>query len=411
MKKSLSVVLFFIIGFGLMMVQGCSVLNQPVGLFGPVSQQVKNKDSAISLYHEAWQLVRDEYVDPRQNGQDWYRWEHKYDKVLKTQDDAYAAINTMLASLNDPYSRFLDPRRAEDQNMHIDSRLFGVGIQIAEKDNQILVIAPIEDSPAEKAGVRPLDRIMRINDEPIADMEIDDVVDRIRGPKGTPVTVTFLRDGKEKTFKLIRDEIVIKSVFGDPVSKDIGYIRLSSFISQDASAEMRKKLMSQNKTKAMILDLRGNNGGLLPNALEISDMFLKGGKIVSVVDRNGVQKVFEDQPAQLYDRPLVLLIDGGSASASEILSGALKDNDRATLIGTKTFGKGLVQKINYLEDGSEMNLTISKYYTPGGHDIDKKGIAPDILVDFTMDDMKHDRDPQKARAIQFLKEQLLADAS
>jgi carboxyl-terminal processing protease len=210
---------------------------------------------------------------------------------------------------------------------------------------------------------------------------------------------------------MIRDEIVIKTVFGQPVSKDIGYIRLSSFISQDAPEEMRQKLLAQKNTKAMILDIRGNNGGLLPNALDISDMFLDHGQIVSVVDRDGAKRVFEAKTGELYPKPLVVLIDAGSASASEILSGALKDNHRATLIGTKTFGKGLVQKINYLQDGSEINLTISKYYTPLGYDIDKKGIEPDIPVNYTESDFLHNRDPQKDYAIRYLRQRFLAKAS
>lgn len=394
--------------------QGCSSLpNRTTYEFVTPSTvgTVAEREQAIELYHEAWQVAFTEFVDPTFNGQNWYRWKDRYNDQIQTREDAYLAIRTMLASLNDAYTRFLEPKMAQDQNMHIDSRLFGVGIQIAGKDNQILVISPLEDSPAQKAGIKPLDKIVEINGEPTMNMEIDDAVDRIRGPKGTPVTLTVIRTGQRMTFRLVRDEIVIKTVFGKPVSKEIGYIRLASFISQDTAHEMKAQLEAQKETKALILDVRGNNGGLLPNALDISDMFLRGGQIVSIVDRKGSRRTFEAERSQLYNRPMVLLIDEGSASASEILGGALKDNKRATLIGSKTFGKGLVQKISYLQDGSEMNITISKYFTPAGHDIDRRGIKPDMTVSFTEQDFQHNRDPQKEAAIQYLQKRVLANAS
>lgn len=413
--QSLFVVCLIVVGLALpaLLWQGCSSLPTPFKPPAPVKKldTALEKKQALDLYHEAWQVVFTEYVDASFNGQNWYRWKDRYNDKIETREDAYAAIRTMLASLNDSYTRFLDPKNAKDQDMHIDSRLFGVGIQIAGKDNQIVVITPLEDSPAEKAGIKPLDKIIKINGEPTANMSTDDAAKLIRGPKGTEVTLTLLRGDKRLVFKLVRDEIVIKTVFGDPVSKEIGYIRLSSFISQDATEEMRQKLLAQQDTKALILDIRGNTGGLLPNALEISDMFLKRGKIVSIVDRDGERKSFYAQRSQLYKKPLVVLIDEGSASASEILGGALKDNNRAVLMGTTTFGKGLVQKINYLQDGSELNLTISKYYTPDGLDIDKKGIAPDIRVEFTEADVEKNRDPQKEAAIQYLQKRVLAEAS
>lgn len=395
---------------------GC-VRQQEDGLFslvrtprvsGPVTRE---RQEALALYHDAWQAVFNEYVDEAFNGQDWYRWKDRYNQVLQNKADAYAAIKTMLASLNDPYTRFLEPRKAEDQDMHIESRLSGVGIQIAVKDNQIVVITALDDTPAKAAGIMPLDKILAVDGQPTADLSIDDVVNKIRGPEGTPVNLTIGRNNQRLAKRLVRAKIVIKTVFGEPVSKDIGYIRLTSFISQDAPREMMEKLNEQRYTRAMILDIRGNNGGLLPNALEISNMFYQGGEIVSIADRNGNRKSFFARKAPLYNKPLVVLIDEGSASASEILSGALKDNNRAVLIGSKTFGKGLVQKIHYLSDGSEINLTISKYYTPAGHDIDRKGIAPNIEVPYTVSDFQNNRDPQKDAAIRYLKKQLLARAS
>ncbi len=369
------------------------------------------QNEALSLYHQAWQLVFTDYVDSTFNGQNWYRWKDRYDKQIKTRADAYEAIDTMLASLNDVYTRFLDPQAANDQNMNIDSQLSGVGLEITTKGNQLIVMAPLDGSPAKKAGLMPLDHIIKINGLSTANMSIHQAVNKIRGPKGTTVELTVLRGQKILNFKVVRAEIEIKTVFGKPISKDIGYIRLASFISQNTAHEMRTKVLSEENTKAMIIDLRGNSGGLLPNALEISDMFLKGGKIVSIADRDGVRRTYYAKRSQLYSKPLVLLVDGGSASASEIFSGALKDNHRATLIGTKTFGKGLVQKINYLQDGSELNLTIAKYYTPLGYDINKKGIQPNMVVPFTEADFRNHRDPEKDAAIKFLQKQLLAKAS
>lgn len=363
-------------------------------------------DKAKALYEEAWQLVANDYVDDSYNGQHWEKWRHLYEGKLQTLDDAYVGIETMLASLNDPYSRFLKPQKADEQNLDIDSKLSGVGIQIAPKDNIIVVITPVEDSPAEKAGVKPLDKVLAVNGHSTLNMDIDSVVKRIRGPKGTNVTLTMARGKRQFNLTLTRQEIVIKRVFGQPVNKDIGYIRLSSFISEDLPEEIEAKLAAQKNTKAMILDLRGNSGGLFPNALTVVQLFMDKGKIVGVSNRNQPKRWFEANNHAAYKGPLVVLIDPGTASASEIVSGALKDNHRAVLIGETTFGKGLVQKINPLQDGSELNLTVSKYYTPAGTDINKKGIPPNIEVPFTLTDFKALRDPQKEAAVWYLKKQL-----
>jgi carboxyl-terminal processing protease len=381
---------------------GCSVTDRSVHSgFHPSA--VWERKQALDLYHEAWQVVFTDYLDPTFNGQNWYTWKDRYNPVIRTHDDAYVAIHTMLASLNDAYSRFLEPEDAREQNMNIDARLFGVGIQIALQDSQLVVVAPLDNSPAKRAGIVALDRIVQINGEPTANLSMEEAVDRIRGPKGTPVTLTFMRQNQRMQVRLVRDEIVIKTVFGKPVSRDIGYIRLSSFMSQDTPAELTAQLKAQSNKKALILDIRGNNGGLLSNALEVSQMFLGKGEIVLVRDRSGQAKRFYANTKNRYSHPLVLLVDSGSASASEILAGALQDHHRATLVGSQTFGKGLVQKINTLSDGSELNLTMSKYLTPEGHDIHHKGITPDIPVEMTVADMQQQRDPQRDAAIRFLK--------
>lgn len=361
---------------------------------------------SIAVYDEVWQAINAEYVDQSANHQEWKRWRHKYDRYIKSQDDAYLAINTMLSSLNDPYTRLLNPHDVAEQTMRMDARLFGIGVQIAQHGHQVVIISPMEGSPAEKAGLKPLDHITAVEGKSLIDLNIDQIADLIRGPKDTPVILTIQRGNKTFNVHIVRDEITIKSVHKESISPEIGYIRLSSFISQEASDEMVKALRSFKDKQGLILDLRGNNGGLLRNALKISDMFLTKGDIVSVVGRDGEREVYRSDKGTLFNKPVVVLINQGSASASEIVSGALKDNNRAILVGQTSYGKGMVQKINPLTDGSDLYITISKYFTPNGEDINKKGIAPNVEVALTVDDVMHDRDTQKDKAIAELKKRL-----
>jgi carboxyl-terminal processing protease len=265
----------------------------------------------------------------------------------------------------------------------------------------------MDDTPAARAGMRPNDVITEIEGKSTAGMAIEDAADRIRGEIGTKVTLTVKRGTNLITFKIPRQEIRIKSVFTKELEqKSIGYIRLNSFISESALSEMQEAIAKFKKKRGLILDLRGNYGGLLSNAVDISDLFLGSNEvIVSMVDRNHDRQVFKASGGREVKQPMVILIDGGSASASEILSGALKDHDRATLIGTTTFGKGLVQKINPLSDGSGLNITVSKYFTPEGTDINKKGIAPDLTVKLSEKDILNNRDLQLNAAIDFLTRQ------
>jgi len=361
------------------------------------------------LYDEAWRILDNEYVDAGFNGQDWSHWRHHYAGQLKDYDDAYVAIQTMAASLNDEYTRFLSPRAMDEQTMSIDSRLYGVGIQISMRDNKLVVVTTIDDTPAERAGLMSKDLITHIDGHETAGMSVEDAADRIRGERGTYVTLTIRRDGQKLVKRIMRDEIKLKSVFSRKMNDPrIGYIRLSSFISETMMDEMYQALAKNKSKQGLILDLRGNYGGLFTNALDIADLFLDKGVMVYVVNRDHNRRVYEAHSGVDYSGPMVVLIDGGSASASEILSGALKDNHRATLIGSQSFGKGLVQKINTLSNGAGLNITISKYLTPDGTDINKKGIAPDIVVPFSEADFLARRDPQLARAVQELESRLVA---
>lgn len=363
--------------------------------------------SPTKLYDDVWTLVDAKYVDRNTNTQNWQKWRNKYENKILSDADAKVAIETMLASLNDPYTRYLDIEEFKEENDSIKGSLKGIGVQIGVKDDKLTVIAPIEDTPAAKAGLQSNDLIIKIDAYSTKGMSVKEAADKIRGPEGTFVKLVIKRGTVEKEYNIQRQNIILKSVSTIPlndmkVPANMGYIRLSTFINKNAAQEVADALEKFKTKSGYILDLRSNPGGLLTNAIVISDMFLNGGKIVSTVDRDGYKETQKASTNFLTDKPLVVLINSGSASASEILSGALKDNNRATLVGTKTFGKGVVQEINRLADGSGVNITTQKYLTPNGTDIHKKGIAPDVEVKMTEEDITKKRDPQLIKAEEIL---------
>lgn len=381
------------------------------------------KESPKELVDEVWQIIDRQYVDGTFNQVDWRATRNDYlNRSYTSKPEAYKAIREMLKKLNDPYTRFMDPE--EFKNMQIDTsgELTGVGIQLAqdEKTKKLTVIAPIEDTPAAKAGVLAKDTISKIDGKPTKGMDVNDAVKLIRGKEGTPVTLTIQRGEKELEFPLKRARIEIHPVrysYQKDQLGGVGYIRLNQF-SANAADEMRKaieNLEKQNVT-GYILDLRSNPGGLLYTSIEIARMWLDDGTIVSTVDRQGETDRQKANHRALTDKPLVVLVDGGSASASEILSGALQDNKRAVLVGAKTFGKGLVQSVRGLGDGSGMAVTIAKYYTPNGRDINHAGIPPDVkleLTDAQRQQLSKERtqigtpaDPQYAKALEVLKQKI-----
>ena len=365
----------------------------------------------VEMYDNVWRLINTKYVDQTNNEQNWAKWRHKYDKMIQTDEDAYVAIDTMVASLNDPYTKFLNPKEFQEETSSIKGSLKGIGIQIGMKDGKLMVIAPIEDTPAEKAGLLADDEILAINGKSTKGITVDKAADQIRGEEGTQVTLLIKRKGVEepKSYTITRAEIEIKSVTQKvptdiKIPDDICYIRLSSFISRNASKEVREIILNNPDKKSFILDLRSNPGGLLSNAIYISDMFLNGGDIVATVDRDGYKETQKASNALLTTKPLVVLLNKGSASASEIFSGAMKDNKRAVLVGTQSFGKGLVQEINKLPNNSGINITIQKYLTPNGTDIHKKGITPDVVVELTDEQIKNKDDAQLKKAIEIAHE-------
>lgn len=349
------------------------------------------------VYDKVYAIIEEEYYDQTFNNQDWEKhWKNRYRGQLKTLEDAHKAVETMLVSLGDRYTRFLDRDAFADEKAQIDAHLFGIGVQIGmDKSQRVVVIAPIDDAPAAKAGVLPGDEIEEIDTKLTKGMSVEEAAKLIKGPKGTKVQLTLVTKGQRRKVAIVRDEIHISSIQSSKMLDDgIGYIRLTSFISHDANKEMRKALSDLSSAQGLILDLRDNPGGLLSNAIEISNMFLEpDSRIVKTVDKDGYVTPSKSTDKPIWKGPLAILINRGSASASEIASGALKDNGRATLVGSRTFGKGLVQGIQRLQDGSGVNYTIAKYLTPSDTDIHNKGITPDLKVDLKEQDYKDGRGP------------------
>lgn len=372
------------------------------------------------LYNEVWRIVNRSYLDETFNHQNWWFVRQKaLKKPLRTREETYAAIDQMLKSLDDPFTRFLPPESYRSLQVTTSGELSGVGLQIAldAQTGLLTVIAPIAGSPAEAAGLEPRDRIIAIDGVPTHDLTIEEAANRMRGPTGTVVTLTIERDRQEQeTVEITRDHITLNPVIADLRSIDsksgsipIGYLRLTQFNAY-ASQELGHaiaRLEDQGAT-GYILDLRNNPGGLLTAGIEIARQWIDRGTIVYVVNRQGVLESFEATGSALTDDPLVVLVNHGTASASEILAGALQDNDRAQLLGETTFGKGLIQSLFDLSDGSGLAVTIAKYETPDHHDINQLGIKPDRVVPLqaiARNQIATPADPQYQAALELLAQQ------
>ncbi|MDA8121068.1 MAG: S41 family peptidase [Deltaproteobacteria bacterium] len=296
------------------------------------------------------------------------------------------AIKGMLQTL-DPHSSYLTPDMLKQVEVETKGSFGGLGIEIGVKEGILTVIAPIEDTPAFRAGLRAGDKIVRIEKEPTRDMNVMDAVKRLRGEPGTSVTIWILRDGlaEPKSYTITRDIIKIRSVKSKNLGDGIGYVKLNQF-QQDTDGELEKALQAQMKEKGglkgLVLDLRNNPGGLLDQAVKVGDKFIESGLVVYTDGRieNQKFKYFAHKEGTYTGFPIVVLVNAGSASASEIVAGALQDHGRAILLGTQTFGKGSVQTIIPMEDGSAVRLTTARYFTPNGRSIQAKGIEPDIVV-------------------------------
>jgi carboxyl-terminal processing protease len=361
---------------------------------------------------QVWQIVYRDYLDSS-GDYDEASWRQLRRDLLKKSfagsAESYEAIRGMLASLNDPYTRFLDPKQFKEMRIDTSGELMGVGIQLSldKATKELVVVSPIEGTPASRAGVQSKDVIVSIDGKSTEGMNTEDAVKLIRGPEGSAVILGLRRGDELIDVPLTRARIEINAVsYKLNTTRDqhkVGYIRLKQF-NANAAKEMREaaKALEAQDVDGYVLDLRGNPGGLLEASIDIARQWLNEGIIVSTRTREGIRDVRRATGSAITDKPLVVLIDQGSASASEILSGSLQDNGRAQLVGQKTFGKGLVQAVRGLSDGSGLTVTIAKYLTPKGTDIHKNGIEPDIksemnekqLKSFTIEKLGTDQDPQ-----------------
>lgn len=360
----------FLVGFGLQKVE---------------SQDPKMED--FELFWEVLDTLQTEYVK----------------EIPSTRELIYGAIRGMLSSLDDDYTRFMDPEAFEEFQGDTKGEFGGVGIQIEIKNKKLVVVVPLPDTPAYKAGLKSGDWIIKINGKPTYDMAIQEAITLIRGEKGTKVTLTILHLGgkKPKDYTIIRDIIKVRSVEHKFVDRGIGYVKISLF-NENTNSELEKAIkdMRKGKLRGLIIDLRSNPGGLLESAIEVSDRFISSGPIVQIEGRKGKKKTIiyaEDNDFSLKI-PIVVLVNGYSASASEIVAGALQDYKLATIIGCqfsgyeylktgKTFGKGSVQTVHPLRDNSGIAITTAKYLTAKGRDINGKGITPDIIVKLNKEDI------------------------
>ena len=359
-------------------------------------------DNPKEVIDQVWQIVYRDYLDSSGAYSD-SRWRQLRRDVLTRSyagtGESYEAIRSMLASLDDPYTRFLDPKEFKEMQIDTSGELRGVGIQLSldKETKELVVVAPIEGTPAARAGVQPKDVIVSIDGQTTRGMTTEDAVKLIRGPEGSEVVLGLRRQGALVDVALKRARIEINAVTSSlntsvDGSTKVGYIRLKQF-NANASKEMRAAIQSHesNGAQGYVLDLRSNPGGLLEASIDIARQWLDEGTIVSTRTREGIRDVRRATGNAITDKPMVVLIDQGSASASEILSGALQQNQRAQLIGQKTFGKGLVQAVRGLADGSGMTVTVAKYMTPDGTDIHKNGIEPDVAAAFTEQEMRQFR--------------------
>lgn len=369
----------------------------------PLSQSlVENKlpgvDQKIdfSLFWKVWDLVKEKHVDK--------------DK-LDAQKMVYGAINGFLKATGDPYSTFFDPAESKSFSEEIEGSFEGIGAELGVKDEILTVIAPLDGSPAQKAGMRAGDKILKIDGKITTDFTVYQAVDLIRGKKGTTVTLTVLHEGEQETKDVVvtRDTIEVKSVKMEFKDDKIAYIKITKF-GDNTGKEFNDAIsrINSDNTRGIIIDMRNNPGGLLDKAVDIASKMIPKGKVV-VTEEDGAgnkESLKTSGGDRLSSVPTVVLINEGSASASEILAGALRDDQGTTLIGKKSFGKGSVQELISLPGGSSVKITVAKWLTPNGEYIMEKGINPDVEVNMSADDFNNNRDPQLDRAMEVLKEKI-----
>ncbi len=353
---------------------------------GQTVQSDPEKEVDLSLFWSVWRLLQKHYVSPEK---------------LETKTMVYGAVSGLVSAIGDPYTLFMTPQDMKMFENALSGTLEGIGAQLELQNGQVVVVAPLKGSPAEKAGLQTKDVIVGVDGKSLEGIGLENVVALIRGPKGTTVSLSVLRGTSHTpvTIAVTRDSIHIPSVESKVVKTatgSIGVVALNQF-GDDSVAELKKAIqeLPTKDLKGLVLDLRFNGGGYLEGATDIVSMFLKSGTVVTVDRRDADPEVHRVNGSPLLpDIPLVVLINGGSASASEITAGALQDSKRATIIGTQSFGKGTVQEVIELPGGSSLRVTVAHWLTPAGHDLGKKGVTPDIVVDRTTAQYQAEYDPQ-----------------
>ena len=333
-----------------------------------------NANQGADVVRQAWDTIFENYVDQTK---------------LNSANLSAGAIKGIVEALNDPYTAYLSPQAYRLTSTDLHGKFNGIGATVGIRENKLTVIAPIPDSPAAKAGIKPGDAILEINGQSTAEMSLEEAVSRIRGPKGTSVKVLIqhLEANQPLELTIVRDEIKLTSVLFE-MKGDVAYVRIFQFTEQtDEELIPSLNIINGNGAKGLIIDLRSNPGGLLDEVVAVASHFVKQGVVVSTVDNKGNKQVLSVKPGSVKtDLPMVVLTDNFSASASEVLSGALQDYGRATIAGTKTFGKGSVNQLFPLKDGSALFITIGRWLTPNGRLIEGKGLIPDQAIDLKGDD-------------------------
>ena len=349
------------------------------------------KKADFSVFWESWRMIEDKYTL----------------EILDYEKMVYGAVSGMVDSLGDPYTVFLAPQDRVMFEQDMKGSFSGIGAEIGFRDKFLTVIAPLKDSPAERAGVFSGDKILKVDDAEIIGVNIDEAVRIIRGEKGTMVKLTISRDGLDelKEIEIIRDVIKIETVEWEIKNENVVYIRINQF-KEETVDEFDSQIdnIIVNDPNGIIIDLRNNPGGYVSTLEDLTSRFLNHGDVIFIEDFGNKKAVYKASGNnKFYGIPVVVLINEGSASASEIFAGALRDNNGSKLVGKTTFGKGLVQEMQNLKDGSALKITVAKWLTPSGIDINKEGISPDYEVEMTLDDYENDRDPQLEKAIELLK--------
>ena len=391
------------------------------GISSPAAASLE--DSPKTVVDEVWQVVNTQYVDKRFNQTDWLRTRQELlSRNYTDKKQAYEAIRQALEELGDSHTRFLDPEQYQELTSKTSGELSGVGLRfnIEQQTNKLTVTELIENSPATQAGIQVGDQIVRINGKPTSLMTLKQASEEIQGKVGTQVSLYVARKGRGAfDVTLTRETIELPAVshaLKQEGSLRVGYIKLDEF-SSHAAEQMKQAIedLNDEQVTGFVLDLRGNPGGLLFSSIDIARMWMPDGAIVRTVDREAGDKKEWANNTALTDLPLVILVDRGSASASEILAGALKESKRATVVGSRTYGKGTVQAVHNLSDGSGIVVTVARYYPPSGTDINKKGIRPDVELNLTPKQQSQlesnpalvgtNADPQYSRAIAVLTNQ------